>query len=148
MVYVAQLVESRIVIPVVVGSSPIIHPNLTLLKYYMVVCRFRTPEDRVRASVGAPLYINMSFSEALSLRLVEVKNVQDKKQHEDFLNFICASRHLECDVMTQVVSADKSTRDKLCQSCQHRVLEKCSKIGCFTNVITSIPMFKCPEGRW
>ena len=27
MVDVAQLVESRIVIPVVVGSSPIIHPN-------------------------------------------------------------------------------------------------------------------------
>ena len=27
-VAVAQLVESRIVIPVVVGSSPIIHPNL------------------------------------------------------------------------------------------------------------------------
>ena len=27
MVSVAQLVESRIVIPVVVGSSPIVHPN-------------------------------------------------------------------------------------------------------------------------
>ena len=28
MVGVAQLVESRIVIPVVVGSSPIVHPNI------------------------------------------------------------------------------------------------------------------------
>jgi hypothetical protein len=28
MVDVAQLVESRIVIPVVVGSSPIVHPNI------------------------------------------------------------------------------------------------------------------------
>lgn len=28
MVDVAQLVESRIVIPVVVGSSPIVHPTL------------------------------------------------------------------------------------------------------------------------
>ena len=28
MVDVAQLVESRIVIPVVAGSSPVIHPNL------------------------------------------------------------------------------------------------------------------------
>ena len=28
MVDVAQLVEPRIVIPVVVGSNPIIHPNL------------------------------------------------------------------------------------------------------------------------
>ncbi len=32
MVSVAQLVESRIVIPVVVGSSPIIHPILLYLK--------------------------------------------------------------------------------------------------------------------
>ncbi len=31
MVDVAQLVESRIVIPVVVGSSPIVHPNLDIL---------------------------------------------------------------------------------------------------------------------
>ena len=31
MVVVAQLVEPRIVIPVVVGSSPIIHPKLNLL---------------------------------------------------------------------------------------------------------------------
>ncbi len=30
MVSVAQLVEPRIVIPVVVGSSPIVHPNLNL----------------------------------------------------------------------------------------------------------------------
>ena len=30
MVGVAQLVEPRIVIPVVVGSSPIVHPNLVL----------------------------------------------------------------------------------------------------------------------
>jgi hypothetical protein len=30
MVSVAQLVEPRIVIPVVVGSSPIVHPNLQL----------------------------------------------------------------------------------------------------------------------
>ncbi len=30
MVAVAQLVESRIVIPVVVGSSPISHPNVLL----------------------------------------------------------------------------------------------------------------------
>ena len=30
MVGVAQLVEPRIVIPVVVGSSPIVHPNQTL----------------------------------------------------------------------------------------------------------------------
>ena len=33
MVAVAQLVESRIVIPVVVGSSPISHPSLFLLSY-------------------------------------------------------------------------------------------------------------------
>ena len=32
MVDVAQLVEPRIVIPVVVGSSPIIHPNFKELK--------------------------------------------------------------------------------------------------------------------
>ena len=31
MVDVAQLVESRIVIPVVVGSSPIVHPKLRLV---------------------------------------------------------------------------------------------------------------------
>ena len=30
MVDVAQLVEPRVVIPVVVGSSPIVHPNLAL----------------------------------------------------------------------------------------------------------------------
>ena len=33
MVGVAQLVEPRIVIPVVVGSSPIIHPILKALSY-------------------------------------------------------------------------------------------------------------------
>jgi hypothetical protein len=32
MVDVAQLVEPRIVIPVVVGSNPIIHPNFLKLK--------------------------------------------------------------------------------------------------------------------
>jgi hypothetical protein len=31
MVDVAQLVEPRVVIPVVVGSSPIIHPNILIL---------------------------------------------------------------------------------------------------------------------
>jgi hypothetical protein len=39
MVGVAQLVERRIVIPVVVGSSPITHPNrvpaATLAEYYL-----------------------------------------------------------------------------------------------------------------
>ena len=34
MVAVAQLVESRIVIPVVVGSSPISHPKLNPLIYH------------------------------------------------------------------------------------------------------------------
>ena len=33
MVTVAQLVEPRIVIPVVVGSSPISHPILMLVKF-------------------------------------------------------------------------------------------------------------------
>ena len=36
MVAVAQLVESRIVIPVVVGSSPISHPILQLVRYAKV----------------------------------------------------------------------------------------------------------------
>ncbi len=31
MVGVAQLVEPRVVIPVVVGSSPIVHPNLSII---------------------------------------------------------------------------------------------------------------------
>ena len=34
MVDVAQLVESRIVIPVVVGSSPISHPNNQIVSAY------------------------------------------------------------------------------------------------------------------
>ena len=33
MVIVAQLVEPRIVIPVVVGSSPISHPSLTFFRF-------------------------------------------------------------------------------------------------------------------
>ncbi len=36
MVVVAQLVEPRIVIPVVVGSSPIIHPN-PLVKFLKIL---------------------------------------------------------------------------------------------------------------
>ena len=37
MVTVAQLVEPRIVIPVVVGSSPISHPILMLVSLYRAV---------------------------------------------------------------------------------------------------------------
>ena len=43
MVSVAQLVEPRIVIPVVVGSSPIVHPSLTPSEFFLnivtAVCR-------------------------------------------------------------------------------------------------------------
>lgn len=34
MVDVAQLVEPRIVIPAVVGSSPIVHPNITGIRLF------------------------------------------------------------------------------------------------------------------
>ena len=37
MVGVAQLVEPRVVIPVVVGSSPIVHPNLNTTGIYCLV---------------------------------------------------------------------------------------------------------------
>ncbi len=39
MVGVAQLVEPRIVIPVVVGSSPIVHPSVKSLRYLLVFQR-------------------------------------------------------------------------------------------------------------
>ena len=39
MVGVAQLVEPRIVIPVVVGSSPIVHPKLTVLAVWILIKR-------------------------------------------------------------------------------------------------------------
>ncbi len=38
MVAVAQLVESRIVIPVVVGSSPISHPIISFQKTFNPIC--------------------------------------------------------------------------------------------------------------
>ena len=39
---VAQLVEPRIVIPVVVGSSPIVHPSVSfLLKYSLFILFFQ-----------------------------------------------------------------------------------------------------------
>ncbi len=41
MVGVAQLVEPRVVIPVVVGSSPIVHPNLP----YVVQSEIAAGED-------------------------------------------------------------------------------------------------------
>lgn len=55
MVAVAQLVESRIVIPVVVGSSPISHPkperasvSLALFLWFRrIITRTRLDQDRV-----------------------------------------------------------------------------------------------------
>ena len=38
MVSVAQLVEPRIVIPVVVGSSPIVHPSSLVVKMIGIIC--------------------------------------------------------------------------------------------------------------
>ncbi len=40
MVDVAQLVEPRIVIPVVVGSSPIVHPNFGTIKMYKKITAY------------------------------------------------------------------------------------------------------------
>ncbi len=48
MVTVAQLVESRIVIPVVVGSSPIGHPRILLLNQAI------TPRPQAAFFVSAP----------------------------------------------------------------------------------------------
>ena len=50
MVAVAQLVESRIVIPVVVGSSPISHPILQLVRYAKVA----ELVDSLASGVSAP----------------------------------------------------------------------------------------------
>jgi hypothetical protein len=50
MVAVAQLVESRIVIPVVAGSSPVSHPNpffASLRQFFWLLYRDRT--DMLRA---------------------------------------------------------------------------------------------------
>ena len=49
-VAVAQLVESRIVIPVVVGSSPISHPILQLVRYAKVA----ELVDALASGVSAP----------------------------------------------------------------------------------------------
>ena len=48
MVGVAQLVEPRVVIPVVVGSSPIVHPN-SLLERLLKRDRFKIKTRYVRA---------------------------------------------------------------------------------------------------
>ena len=51
MVGVAQLVESRIVIPVVVGSSPIVHPIFTDLQFWSscsVIKRFTNSMKAIR----------------------------------------------------------------------------------------------------
>jgi hypothetical protein len=48
MVGVAQLVEPRIVIPVVVGSSPIVHPSFYLLQEILSASAF----TRAVSSVG------------------------------------------------------------------------------------------------
>ena len=37
MVGVAQLVEPRVVIPVVVGSSPIVHPNFKVTSFVQII---------------------------------------------------------------------------------------------------------------
>ena len=42
MVGVAQLVEPRIVIPVVVGSSPIVHPNFLCLLLKAIKTKIKT----------------------------------------------------------------------------------------------------------
>ena len=75
MVAVAQLVESRIVIPVVVGSSPISHPKEFAVKttgYKRYRCspflfledEFQFLEDRccsARACAGVPITITRSL---------------------------------------------------------------------------------------
>ncbi len=53
MVAVAQLVESRIVIPVVVGSSPISHPIISFQKTFNPICL--NPVDINRPSNALPL---------------------------------------------------------------------------------------------
>jgi hypothetical protein len=58
MVDVAQLVESRIVIPVVVGSSPIIHPNkfkhlaLNCLGAFSFVGHWRDISEKTLPAIG------------------------------------------------------------------------------------------------
>ena len=59
MVAVAQLVESRIVIPVVVGSSPIIHPSLVRIRGCISFSRLRekvpkADEGRLRQRALTP----------------------------------------------------------------------------------------------
>ena len=54
MVGVAQLVESRIVIPVVVGSSPISHPTIPSLS------RFRLGLFLIRNPHNMPVFIGYS----------------------------------------------------------------------------------------
>jgi hypothetical protein len=54
MVGVAQLVEPRIVIPVVVGSSPIVHPNFRCAFALLYKARPRR-QDFVAALVQAAL---------------------------------------------------------------------------------------------
>ena len=55
MVAVAQLVESRIVIPVVVGSSPISHPMNSLVCPLGTVDRLAGPADNCRQFWAAGL---------------------------------------------------------------------------------------------
>ena len=67
MVGVAQLVESRIVIPVVVGSSPISHPRI-LKPCWFTAGLFRIfPYHQTRAVIGFALFRAVSLRVSLSL---------------------------------------------------------------------------------
>ena len=60
MVGVAQLVEPRIVIPVVVGSSPIVHPKFFAAPAYLKVrveCRFIETEFCCHSHLFRAVYI-------------------------------------------------------------------------------------------
>jgi hypothetical protein len=53
MVSVAQLVESRIVIPVVVGSSPIVHP-IKSIAYIAAIC------TKIKSvAIGVAIYFSL-----------------------------------------------------------------------------------------
>ena len=55
-VAVAQLVESRIVIPVVVGSSPISHPNSFLHSQFSAFVAVAAGDGSPRAATCVPLH--------------------------------------------------------------------------------------------
>jgi hypothetical protein len=59
MVGVAQLVEPRIVIPVVVGSSPIVHPIFGL-EYTVEVCLYAHLKQGPLAQLVEQLTLNQS----------------------------------------------------------------------------------------